>query len=377
MLPHGGKPDDLVIIGDGHDVMAQLPAEVMIERYFQMSTEADKRLANRFGISVEASRRRGLRQTLFWGADKMCWPPLHHETQCNAIPSSNLPHNAFGPKSGNGDDVYQHAKYFNSGSVIGPLGDLRKFIDASLAEMEATYDHKFEYKNSDQLYLQRTWAQQELARKRLVERGLTANDDIKNEYHVSIDYESTFVQTGCFYDRWRHRLNYNDSDNTAIMTKDYFDQDPRGFRPYPIQMPANIFESLSRLFSSTPELNQSSISAQEWVRSLLLDTNIVSKTIYSFYHATCSKAHLLDEFRKFWYHPYIKPLLKAAVGATMAGKPITTGEINGRAWCYQTSYPRWATESDHQLGGVFTDCKGEEFIPYTTLCAEHLDILQD
>lgn len=41
----------------------------------------------------------------------------------------------FGPKTGTGDGVYRDAKFLNSGSVIGPLGDLHRFINAGLTEI--------------------------------------------------------------------------------------------------------------------------------------------------------------------------------------------------------------------------------------------------
>ncbi|KAM5347617.1 hypothetical protein ACJ41O_007441 [Fusarium nematophilum] len=382
-LPHGGEPDDLVIFGDGHDVMAQLPAEVIIERYFQVAAEADRRLADRFGISVAELHDRGLRQTLFWGADKMCWPPLSKEPQCADIPLSHLPRHKFGPKSGNGNTVYSDARFFNSGSVIGRLDDLREFINAGIAEVEETYDPEFKYRLSDQIYLARLFARQEISRAEQIKDRATPNirealasptpEVTKNvtEYHVAIDYESAFVQTGCYSHTWMHKLNYNNSDNTATMTKDLFDQG-KNFRPYPIQMPANVYQSLVRIFDSLPER---STSARDWIGRLKLDTNVVSKSIFGFYHATCSKRELIKDFKSYWFHPLIEPLLKASFRETQAGAPITEKLIDGRRWEYKTSYPDVGVLED-QLGGVYTDFQNETFIPYATLCGEHLDIFR-
>lgn len=60
----GGASDDLVIIVDGFDVLAQLPSESMIQRYFTLMAEADQRLADQRGIDVKELHRAGLRQTL-------------------------------------------------------------------------------------------------------------------------------------------------------------------------------------------------------------------------------------------------------------------------------------------------------------------------
>ncbi|KAF4963759.1 hypothetical protein FSARC_8242 [Fusarium sarcochroum] len=383
-LPHGGDDDDLVFFGDGYDVMAQLPAEVVIERYFQATAEADQRLADRFGITVEEAHERGLKQTLFWGADKMCWPALN-EAQCTKLPASHLSSNVYGPKTGGGID-HRDAKYFNSGSVIGPVGDLRNFIAAGIASLEETFDPNFKYKTSDQIYLARLFARQELSRKEQIENelmnlgemsdnstGLELGTANVTEYHVTIDYESTFVQTGCFSHKWMHKLNYNNSDNTATMSKDLFDRG-KNFKSYPIQMPTNVYQSLLRLFQGLPD-EQAVMSAREWVGSLNLDTNVATRNIFAFYHATCSKRSLVSDFKKYWFHPWTVPLLAASYQATKANEPITEKLIDGRKWVYKTVYPASDVVED-QLGGVLTDHKNETYIPFSTLCANHLSILE-
>lgn len=394
-LPHGGHDDDLVMVGDGHDVMAQLPVEVMVERYFQLMADADVRLADRFGISVEEAHQRGLRQTLLWGADKMCWPALYEELQCTraVIPPSTLPRGGLGPKTDNGDHTYAHPLFLNSGSVIGPLGDMRDFFDAAVAEMESTYDPEFKYKDSDQIYIARLFGRQEASRaeriaaEEAVPRGngtksapeFEEEDNKKNvtEHHITLDYESAFVQTGCYSHGWMRKLHYNSSDHTATMAEDRLSQG-KNFKPYPIQMPANVYQSLVRIFHSLFRgQKQPSMSAREWVGSLALDTNIVSKHIFNFYHATCSKRDLAADFTKYWFYPFVKPLLRAAFRETRTGQPMAEKLIDGRRWVYQKSYPEKGGVREDQLGGVFTDFgHDDEFIPYTTLCKEHLDILE-
>ncbi|KAH7223954.1 hypothetical protein BKA60DRAFT_562716 [Fusarium oxysporum] len=381
-LPQGGDDDDLVFFGDGYDVMAQLPVEVVIERYFKVAADADRRLADRFGITVEEAHKRGLKQTLFWGADKMCWPALN-EAQCTKIPGSHLPRNVYGPKTGGGDVTYRDAKYFNSGSVIGPVGDLRNFINAGIASLEETFDPNFKYKTSDQIYLARLYARQELSRAEQIENesmmasfGDNATAvETKNitEYHAAIDFESDFVQTGCFAHRWMNKLNYNNSDNTATMSKDVYDVG-KNFKPYRIQMPTNVYRSLIKVFKSLPA-EVATMSARDWVGSLDLDTNVATRSIFGFYHATCSKRNLISDFKKYWFHPYAVPLLQAGFKTTRQDEPITEKLIDGRKWVYKTVYPDSGAPED-QLGGVLTDFKNETYISFSTLCGDYLDILE-
>ncbi|RGP75387.1 hypothetical protein FSPOR_743 [Fusarium sporotrichioides] len=380
-LPNGGDDDDLVFFGDGYDVMAQLPVEVVIERYFKVAADADQRLADRFGITVQEAHKRGLKQTLFWGADKMCWPALN-EAQCTKIPGSHLANTVYGPKTGNGDLNYRDAKYFNSGSVIGPLGDLRKFIDAGIAALEESFDPNFKYKTSDQIYLARLYARQELSRAKQIEEEIlntdkaigensTATEDVA-EYHAAIDYESDFVQTGCFAHKWMQKLNYNNTDNTATMARDLFDQG-KNFKPFKIQLPANVYHSFIRVFKSLPD-DVTNKSARDWIGSLKLDTNVATRRIFGFYHATCSKRQLISDFKKYWFHPYIVPLLQAGFQATKQDELITEKLIDGRKWVYKTVFPSEGAPED-ALGGVLTDYKDEAYIPFSTLCKDSSHIL--
>lgn len=432
-LPNGGEDDDLIIFGDGHDVVAQLPAEVMIERYFEVAADANRRLADRFGISVDELQDRGLKQTLFWGADKMCWPNSKAEARCSKIPDSHLPQNMFGAKSGIRDFEYREAKFLNSGSVIGPIADLRKFIDAGITEMETTFDENYKYKNSDQVYLARIFGRQEVSRTEQITKAAIEDDEVVEpepekiesvegaegveyseeleeedpaaagnkldeteglrgnrekradfvksgkhksemvEYHLAIDYESAFVQTGCYNHRWMRMLQYNNEDHSATMDVDVIGHG-EFFKPERIQMPANVYKAFRRVFDSLGD-DRPSTSAHSWIGNLKLDTNVVTKTIFGFYHATCSKRTLLKDFKTYWFHPLIKPLLKAAARTTKEDETITEKLIDGRKWLYKKSYPA-PEEAVAQLGGVFTDFEDEAFIPYKELCGEHLGVLQ-
>ncbi|CAG7555996.1 unnamed protein product [Fusarium equiseti] len=380
-LPHGGDDDDLVFFGDGYDVMAQLPAEVVIERYFKVAADADQRLADRFGLSVQELHKRGLRQTLFWGADKMCWPALN-EAQCTKIPSSHLSRNIYGPKTGNGNFEYRDAKFFNSGSVIGPVGDLRKFIDAGIASLEESFDPNFKYKTSDQIYLARLYARQELSRAEQIENEAMDIEDIGEnntttkdvvEYHAAIDYESDFVQTGCFAHKWMNKLRYNKTDHTATVSNNLFDQGTN-FKPYPIQMPSNVYRSFVKIFKSLPS-DATTMSARDWIGSLELYTNVATRNIFGFYHATCSKRTLIADFKKYWFHPYLTYLLQAAFQATKQDELISEKLIDGRKWVYKTVFPSEGAPED-ALGGVITDHKDEMYIPFSTLCKDSAHILE-
>lgn len=120
--------------------------------------------------SVADARKRNLRQTVFWGPDKLCFPLDPRAPRCWAVPASSMGPNAFGPRSGSGDIVYNE-RWLNSGTVIGPVGDVKRLIDATMDEIQATYDETFELRDSDQYYVSNVWARQEYWRSKEAAHG--------------------------------------------------------------------------------------------------------------------------------------------------------------------------------------------------------------
>ncbi|KAF5005458.1 hypothetical protein FDECE_8123 [Fusarium decemcellulare] len=377
----GGAKDDLVIIVDGFDVMAQLPAETMIERYFQMTAEADQRLADQRGITVKELHSRGLRQTLLWGTDKGCFPIGDNDPRCWLVPFSTLPRYKWGPRSNNGELIYSDSRFLNSGTVIGPLADLHTFIDAAISLIEDNWDHDYFFRDSDQYYISTLYARQEYHRAldlnggefpdpiegRNLPKKKEGDDDI-TEYHVVVDFESSFTQTQCHNNRFMYKLQYDNYDLTAHIGQDLL-QEGETFKPYKIQMPSTLYQALLRVYDSLALEDRPGMTDRNWVRSLKLGTNIGTEKIYAFYHNTCDKAGFVNKYHDAWFFPLIQPLLRAAVKGIQDKKPIGPRPIDGRIWMPARHYP---VDLQDEFGGVFTDMEGEEFIPLQSFCSEDL-----
>ncbi|KLP03396.1 uncharacterized protein FFB20_02176 [Fusarium fujikuroi] len=378
----GGASDDLVIIVDGFDVLAQLPAESMIQRYFTLMAEADQRLADQRGITVKELHRTGLRQTLLWGTDKGCWPDSETDPRCWLVPFSAQPRFTWGPKTDTGDLQYSDSRFLNSGTVIGPLGDLRKFIDAALSLVEDDRDQNFLFRDSDQFYIAALYARQEYQRMRdlnagefpedIAGRGVPRPKDGKDdvtEYHVAVDFDYAFTQTECHNYRFIHKLQYDNFDMTATIRHDALEEGLR-FRPYKIQMPASIYQAFHRVYDSLPAGDRPAMSGHNWIRSLRLGTNIGTRVIFALYHNTCDKTEFLNTFHDAWFYPLIRPLLRVAVRAIQHHHPISPEPIDGRLWVAARQYPKRNLD---EYGGVFTDAPGEEFIPLQEFCSEDIE----
>ncbi|KAH7308679.1 hypothetical protein B0I35DRAFT_99834 [Stachybotrys elegans] len=384
------KDDDLVIVVDGYDALPELPAGVMIERYFDIVAAADEKLAAKRGISVPELRALGLQQTLLWGTDKGCFPPPATDPRCWLVPFSDLPPYVWGPHSrreehGKEYRQYTDSRFLNSGTVIGPLGDLRKFIHATLEYIEETFNPEHAFRNSDQYYISSLYARQELQRLLDLSGGQMtlevqgdlpaprSGPDDQTEYHLFVDYESAFTQTRCCNEVFIQKLSFRQNDLSATVTEDPFD-DGWNFRPFDIHMPKPVFQGLSYLYESITERELLPPDVREWVASLAFYTNVATQHMIPFYHQTCSKAGFVEKYQDTWYYPIIRPLLRAARKGNDLGRPLNPRLIDGRLWIAPQHYPLDAGGQD-EFGGVFTDHEEEPFISLTDFCKNDLEAI--
>lgn len=380
------KDDDLGIIVDGYDIIHQLPAEVIIERYFDAARKADAHLAERMGISIGELHSRDMRQSVFWGPDKVCWPPDPRAARCWAAPASFLAENAFGPDRGPDEFFSEDPRWLNSGTVMGPIGDMRKVVDATMDEIAATYDIDFWQSDSDQYYLSNVWGRQEYWRSKKIANGSEVQggpfdriipekwSDLQDtELHMAIEYESSLFQPKAGNEPFMGHLQYGDKDYSSLVNLDMFGQG-EGFTPYRVHMPSSIRTALMKLYDSVPDVHPGA-SAENWIRMVHLGTNFVTRQIYGLWHCTGPKEFIDGEYPKMWFYPFVRSLLKQSVLSSQRGDLISSQLIDGRKWIAKSSYPKVGDLED-EYGGAWSDeVAGGKFVPWKDLCGQHEGIL--
>lgn len=168
------KDEDLVLIVDGYDVWFQLPSDVMIKQYQNILREANERLAERYGFTdskiTGEPARPWYNQTVIWGAEKVCSTGTADSLGCAFVPDSTLPKTIYGRKTDKSTPLTR-AKYLNSGTVIGPAGDLRAIFDAATSKISET---AFFSRPSVQTVLADLFGEQEYAREATRQSTLSA-----------------------------------------------------------------------------------------------------------------------------------------------------------------------------------------------------------
>ncbi|KHN96871.1 uncharacterized protein MAM_05427 [Metarhizium album ARSEF 1941] len=380
------EDEDLVIMVDGYDVIHQLPVEIMVKRYFDIAQRADAHLAERMGMSVRELHEQDVKQTVFWGPDKICWPGDAAAGRCWAVPPPYLGKNAFGEDQGAKDLRTNDPRWLNSGTVIAPIGDMRKVIDATMDEIAATHDVNFPQSESDQYYLANLWARQEYSRSKQIANGSEVEGGPANrvlpeklsesqptELHIAIEYESALFQTQAANEPFLGYLEYSGPSYTNQVHVDMFNQG-EAFTPFPIHMPINVRMALAKLYDSIPKAHPGS-SADTWIQKVQLATNLVTKHIYGLWHCTGAKDSIDSEFRKMWFYPFIRSLLRESVRSIQRGDAISPEPIDGRVWLAKSVYPKDG-EVVGEYGGAWSDEEvGGKFIPWKDICGEHEGIL--
>ncbi|KOS19440.1 hypothetical protein ESCO_000216 [Escovopsis weberi] len=399
LIPAGNaksNEDDLVILADGYDVVVQLPPDIWLERYFEIATRADARLAERFGLSVNDLHARGLRETIFWGSDKFCWPWSDRAARCWAAPP--FPDLDSDPAAARGKPpkLKGYGRWLNSGTVIGPLGDMKRYIDATMDEISATHDPAFQYSESDQFYLANVWGLQEFSRSLMLNGGGTGDDaadaaaaaavsggpanrvlpskrhpDQQTELHVSLDYESALFMTRAGNEAVLANLRFNASDLSAALP---VKAAPGAAAAPRMRMPANVEAALTRLYDAVPGAHPAGATAAEWIRDVVMGVNFVTRQIYGMWHCTGAKDRIAPDYEAMWFRPFVAPLMRANVRASQAAAGLLSEKLfDGRRWEARTAFPQGA--DGDELGGAWADVRGGGFLPWRVLCGAHQEML--
>ncbi|KAH6685165.1 hypothetical protein EV126DRAFT_455252 [Verticillium dahliae] len=394
------EDDDLVIVVDSFDVLAQLPVEVTLERYFEMSARSEKQLADQRGITIDELHDLGIRQSILYGTGKICFDANPNEPLCPFVPGSNSAQQKFGVMTGGfSDPRYRDSRYLNSGTIMAPVGHLRKFMHAVQELVEAddvivplnvTSHGRFRH-HMDQWFTATLYVRQEYHRALDMNGGkypgnLTGVSDLPKprksandttEYHIFVDFDSSFTQTQCHNELEIHQLNYSNHDLTSSVTEDFMNEG-KAFKPHALQMPASIYQAFGRVWDNLSHVPNITLVQQPrvWIQSLGLATNVASGSIHAFYHNTCSKAKFLETYKTFWFFPLVVPLLELAKMDRDDMRPLHSGLIDGRMWIAARDYPQSPSEPGHDveetyLGGVFTDFAAEPFLNLPALCREN------
>lgn len=277
-----------------------MPPEIMLSRYAELLKISNDRLRVE-GLYGKTADGVDVRNTIFWGADKICWPTDSRRAGCWSVPQAPMESKAFGPDTDSWM-VLNRPRWLNSGTLIGPVKDVRDMFNATMVMVETEYDARFRDRNSDQYYFQDVWAEQEVARIKLRDGGirpptfgLDSNREPilgrlpaepngrRTEYGISIDYASRLFQTAAGYTEYLTWTTFNDTTPTPADLQ-------RRRRLDEVTLPSDIEASPPPFHISDDQQSLSSgIPTHRGWHDVSLGINVVTQTVFPLLHFTGDK----------------------------------------------------------------------------------------
>lgn len=156
------RDDDLVFLVDAYDVWFQLPPEVLIKRWHGANQEANRRLAKQWTSAGPPP----FSQLIVMSSQKRCYPDWDDGSNphCGDLPDSPLRNDLYGPETDNGVEHLLKPKFANSGSILGPFKEMKRYLRQVRNQMEKLKaDGK--WMKSDQGIFSQVLGEQEIWRK--------------------------------------------------------------------------------------------------------------------------------------------------------------------------------------------------------------------
>lgn len=229
--------NDLVFGIDAHDIWLQLPPNVLIQRYYSINQRANKRIAEQYGFFAKDL----MQQTILVSSQKACVAPRDEisNLHCDDVPGSPLPENVYGmflrsskvssecnSTTGFFTDyrfwfsrsIYARPTILNSGSFVGPAGDLRRYFQRVKTRMDELLDlvevsgrPQAKVLGGDQGIFGEIFGEQEVWRKTVKPEDFAKDAPNRDtaiskhqlfEYHVGLDYTQEISFQTC-YNEWQ------------------------------------------------------------------------------------------------------------------------------------------------------------------------------
>lgn len=321
--------DDLILMLDAHDVWLQLPPSVLLQRYFAANDRANERLATQFGASYNAMTR----QTILASSQKRCVAPRNKfsHLNCDYVPESPLPDTVFGlfTDSRLAKPQYWRPRWLNSGSFMGPAGDMKRYfrrVDERMYQ-HLTKVEKEDDLSGDQGIFAEIFGEQEVWRyetsmnetgERSFVRRAEAGEQF--EYHVGLDYNQELFYPTCYSEHSGYFVSLDDTKSVAESSKHAGVEPPRVHG-----VPKDVNETRMPL----AELEQSAAMPNSWA-SVPLYVDFWTTSIPVAIHHNAWKNGLKNRQRawwdKTWYFPHLRQLLEFRMWSNSTLLP--TGEMS-------------------------------------------------
>ncbi|KAL5387911.1 hypothetical protein DPSP01_003310 [Paraphaeosphaeria sporulosa] len=326
--------EDLVFGIDAHDIWLQLPPSVLIQRYYSINQRANKRIAEQYGFFDKDL----MQQTIVVSSQKACVAPRDEisDLHCGDVPGSTLPDSVYGFFTDYNfwfsRSVYVRPKILNSGSFMGPAGDMRRYFQRVKERMEEFLDvvetsgrPQAKVLGGDQGIFAEIFGEQEVWRDTVKKEDFAEDSPNREtaiekrqllEYHVGLDYTQEISFQTCYNEWLGYFVPLKASDQI------YEESQKAGVAPPRIQtLPADILQAEPPL----AKLANNELRTKTWAEmALYMDfwTTAVPIAVHYNTRRKGLKGRLQTWWDATWWFPFLRELLQARMQPSAARETL-------------------------------------------------------
>ncbi|KAI9162834.1 hypothetical protein HJFPF1_04428 [Paramyrothecium foliicola] len=342
---------DLVVLVDAYDVWWQLPPEVLIRRYHEINEAANQRLAQEWGSENDIP----MKQTIVASTQKKCWPTSDMPSQlhCDSLPESPARPDLYGEatdtppeKSTNEKGEFHDVRprYLNSGTIIGPVGDMRRYLRRVQDRMYrtlATYPDLW----SDQGVFAEILGEQEIWRtqlRKVRKDGLWGNNEevldmasSQFEYHVGLDYaQQLFIATV---------FEEDDGDIFALNNQTYIAERSKQLGIEPVRLtglPDDIKQTENPLKRIGDKASQVTLDWGELPLYADFYSEAIPVAVHHNAHRDGLKGRRVWWWDRMWFFPDLRAFVETYLATPLTWQPLASLSVEGSEVTY------WALPSE-------------------------------
>ncbi|PIB01353.1 hypothetical protein CB0940_01845 [Cercospora beticola] len=327
---------DLVLLVDGYDLWFMLPPEVLLQNYFAALDETNRELSRRgiLGIRVEG---KSVRNSVMFSADHPCWPSYADGTPaCSLVPLPPELDEASKMREAKLGLEWKERRYLNSGTIIGPIAEIKAMMKAAMVMYREAYDEDNELHFNDQLVLSDLWGEQERRRVDLVNAVNGPAKKLNPSIGLSADIRAELADP----DFPPRKVAEQHGSPEFGITLDYVTNlaqivSPGGIdlawvRANHASLSLPVALQNSRPFQRLAK-KQDHLSKVGW-GDVSLGLNVINNQFFTLWHAAGEKQLRDTWWPRLWFHPYGLEVIQAAT----PNEPI--GTIRGAQWTAATPF---------------------------------------
>lgn len=325
--------EDLVLVLRGHESWFQLPPEILINRFIDITKASNARLRSQYGTRLVNNMTKPMfSERILFGADNKCESNKASDLACTAVPYAPSPDSSWAPLANrDSEDRQNRPRWLNPSTILGRVSDMRALYSRAMEKSSLNHEaHAFASIFGEQEY------SREIARQSRTNRwldwlaskmgsGLSApnvtnlhfelEQDRNYDFGIGLDYKSELFFPLTHFQEDMEWLSFNRTSTSARILEEHGKPGFKAFDlPLDIKRLPSPFESLTtsreyRSFPSSPSLDLTTLSFSD----LSLVANMQSTTIppiLQLDHDNTANETLLDSWwQRMWYHSHAKAFL--------------------------------------------------------------------